>query len=336
MTQKIFLSGLIAASLFSCKPAATNEPSVFENAKFLLNEGAFTGGTATITAFMHDTVIEQAFISQNALPLGNIGQHMIMEDSLLFVTINNGNQVRGISANTLKSKWQSTVASPRYMAMADGNLLVTNWGGNRLQILDAQTGSALDSIDIYGVSEAIHVDYPNAYVALNGGFGLDNRVAVVDLVTKAVDTLTVGDKPNSFAVSNNELYVLCEGYQDWSGGASSPGSLWKITATSAIEVLVASTAGDHAAALRSDGSMLYFLNATYNGALVQVDPNSATAWPSTTLSAAVGYNLDIINDTIYLHNAKDFASAGLVYLLDKQGTILDSLAAGVIPRQMIK
>lgn len=336
MTQKLFLSGLIAASLFSCKPATTDEPSVFENAKFLLNEGAFTGGTATISAFTPDTVIEQAFISQNAMPLGNIGQHIIKDDSLLFVAVNNGNLVRGISANTLKSKWQSAVSSPRYMAMADGNLLVTNWGGNMLQILDAQTGSILDSIDIYGVSEAIHVDYPIAYVALNGGFGLDNRVAVVDLNTKAVDTLVVGDKPNSFAVANNELYVLCEGYQDWSGSGSTAGSLWKITFTSATEVLTAPTGGDHGAALRSDGSLLYFLNATYNGALVSVNPNAATTWPTNTLSAGVGYNLDLIDDTIYLHNAKDFASAGVVYMLDKQGTILDSLAAGVIPRQIIK
>lgn len=77
-------------------------------------------------------------------------------------------------------------------------------------------------------------------------------------------------------------------------------------------------------------------NATYNGALVKLDPQNATSWPTTLWSDAVGYGLDLIEDTLYLHNAKDFASAGITYVLDKQGNKLDSIPAGVIPRQIIK
>lgn len=336
MKLNLLTAGLCAAALFGCTPNTTTEPSVYDGAKLILNEGAFTGGTATITALNTDTTIAQAFLTENGVPLGNIGQHLLRNDSLLYLTVNNSNKVHGISASTMQSKFETTVAAPRYLGAADGKVYVTNWASDFIKVLDDSDGMLLDSIEVYGSSEAIYIDYPLAYVALNGGFQNDHRIAVVDLTTKAVDTLIVGDKPNSFAVVSGTLYVLCEGYQDWSGGGSTPASLWSLTTTTATEIIAAPTVNDHAIALRTDGNALYFLNATYNGAVVSLSPNAATGWPTNPLSAGVGYNLDIINDTMYVHNAKDFASAGVIYVCDLQGTVLDSIAAGVIPRQIIQ
>ncbi len=336
MKLNLITVGLCAATLFACNPNKTSEPSVYEGAKLILNEGAFTGGTATITAFDADTTVAQSFLTENGFPLGNIGQHLIKHDSLLYITLNNGNKVRGISASTMQSKFETTIASPRYLAAAEGKIYVTNWATEYLKVLDDQQGSMVDSIHIHGKSEAVYIDYPIAYVALNGGFQNDHRIAVVDLISKTVDTLNVGDKPNSFAEVSGTLYVLCEGYQDWVGTASTPASLWSISPTSAAEILSAPTTMDHATALRTDGNTLFFLNATYNGALVSVDPNTATSWPTATLTEGVGYSIDILSDTLYVHNAKDFASAGVVYVCDKQGAVLDSIASGVIPRQIIQ
>ena len=336
MKWNLITAGICAFTLFSCKPTQPSEPSVYHGAKFLLNEGAFTGGTATITALKSDTAIAMAFLRENGLPLGNIGQHLLKNDTMLYLTLNNGNLVRGFSASTMTSKFETTVISPRYLGWAEDRLYVTNWSSSHLMILDANSGWVVDSILVHGQSEAIYMDYPMAYVALNGGFMNDDRIAVVDLNTKTVDTLKVGDKPNSFAKVGSTLYVLCEGYQDWSGGGSSPASLWSLESDTALEIVEAPTLMDHASDMVSDGSMLYFLNATYNGALVKLDPQNATSWPTNAMSDAVGYGLDLIEDTLYLHNAKDFASAGTTYVLDKQGNQLDSIPAGVIPRQIIK
>ena len=63
---------------------------------------------------------------------------------------------------------------------------------------------------------------------------------------------------------------------------------------------------------------------------------SSMDWPTLDLTAGIGYSLDVINDTLYVHNAKDFASSGVIYICDKQGNTLDSMGTGLIPRQILK
>ena len=339
MRIKLFTAlSLSLLAITSCETSSSNPVSIYDGATLVLNEGAFTGGTATIQVVTNDTVIENAFQVENGFPLGNIGHHMIKADSLIVVTLNNGGLVRGIGASSLLSQWSAEVSSPRYVAYSGESIIVSTWGSNFIKVIDPFTGVISDSIDVYGLSEAVHIDYPVAYIALNGGFSNDHRVAIVDLVTKTVDTVTVGDKPNSFVQMNNDLYVLCEGYQDWNTAAnSSPASLWKIDVStgSSMEAVNAGSNTIHASALRTDGTHLYFLNNTYNGAVVSMEPSSSD-WPTVDLTASVGYSLDVINDTLYLHNAKDFASSGVIYICDKQGNTLDSMSTGLIPRQILK
>lgn len=312
------------------------EPTVYEDALIILNEGAFTGGTATLDAVggTIDTVVRSAFSTENGYALGNIGQHMILADSLLVVSVNNAGVVRGISRKSMLEHWSTLVAGPRYLAQSGNSLVVTTWSSNYIKILDKFSGELLDSIDVSGVSEQVYVDGEVVYIGLNGGFGNDNRVALVDLNTKSVDTLVVGDKPNSFVKVGATVYVLCAGYEDWAGSGSTPASLWKIENGMATKVLEAPTSADHAIALKTDGVNLYFLNASYSGAVVKTSMNP-TEWPMLPITNAIGYNLDLIGGTLYVHDAKDYASAGKVYQYNLNGTLEDSIDAGVIPRQIL-
>ena len=49
------------------------EPTVYEDALLILNEGAFTGGTATIDAVggHSDTAVQSAFSTENGFALGS-------------------------------------------------------------------------------------------------------------------------------------------------------------------------------------------------------------------------------------------------------------------------
>ena len=330
---------LAIASLFlaACtKTPLPAEPTVYEDALIILNEGAFTGGTATLDAVggTTDTVVQSAFSVENGFALGNIGQHMVLADSLLVVSINNAGVVRGISRKSMLERWSTLVAGPRYLVESGNSIVVTTWASDYLKILDKYSGQLLDSINVFGVSEQVHADGDMIYVGLNGGFGNDNRVAVVDLNTNNVDTLLVGDKPNSFVQVGTAVYVLCAGYEDWAGSGSTPASLWKIENGTATEVIAAPTSADHAIALKTDGTDLFFLNASYSGAVVKTSL-SPTMWPTSPITNAGGYNLDLINNALYLHDAKDYASAGKIYQYDLNGTLLDSIDAGIIPRQAL-
>lgn len=328
---------IAALSLAACtKTPLPAEPTVYEDALIILNEGAFTGGTATLDAIggTIDTVVQSAFSTENGYALGNIGQHMVFADSLLVVAVNNAGVVRGISRKSMLERWSTLVAGPRYLAQSGNSLVVTTWSSNFIKILDKFSGQLLDSIDVFGLSEQVYADGEVVYIGLNGGFGNDNRVAVVDLNTKSVDTLVVGDKPNSFVKVGATVYVLCAGYEDWAGSGSTPASLWKIENGMATEVLAAPTSEDHAIALKTDGTDLFFLNASYSGAVVKTSLNP-TMWPTSTITNAGGYNLDLIANVLYLHDAKDYASAGKIYQYDLNGALLDSIDAGVIPRQVL-
>lgn len=318
------------------KTSLPAEQTVYEDALIILNEGAFTGGTATLDAVggSVDTIVQSAFSTENGYALGNIGQHMILADSLLVVSVNNAGVVRGISRKSMLERWSTLLEGPRYLAESGDRLVVTTWSSNYIKILDKFSGQIIDSINVFGVSEQIYADGQVLYIGLNGGFGNDNRVAVVDLNTNNVDTLIVGDKPNSFVQIGSTVYVLCAGYEDWAGTGSTPASLWKIENGTAMQMITAPTSGDHAIELKTDGTDFYFLNASYSGAVVKTSLNPVV-WPSTAITNPGGYNLDMINDILYVHDAKDYASAGKIYQYDLNGALLDSIDAGIIPRQAL-
>ena len=334
--KSLFLIPLVFSACV--KTPLPPDDNFYESALFILNEGAFTGGTATIDAIgvANDSNQQQVFSTVNGYALGNIGQHMITADSLLVVSVNNGGVVRGISRNTMIEQWSTLISAPRYLGESSEYIVVTNWGSNYLKILNKFTGFIQDSINVFGVSEQVHIQGDVAYVGLNGGFSNDNRVAIVDLNTKSVDTVVVGDKPNSFVELGNDIFILCSGYEDWSGSGSTPASLWKINSSGTVtEVVSAPSASDHAIELKTDGTNLYFLNASYSGAVVKTNSNPVS-WPTMAITPSGAYNFDLMSNTLYVHDAKDFASEGTVYQYDLNGNLLDSLPAGIIPRQVIQ
>ena len=95
MKKGLFLIAVITATACTKTPLPA-QPTVYEDALLILNEGAFTGGTATIDAVsgQSDTIVQSAFSTENGFALGNIGQHMLHADSLLVVSINNAGVVR--------------------------------------------------------------------------------------------------------------------------------------------------------------------------------------------------------------------------------------------------
>ena len=335
MKKGLFLIAVITATACTKTPLPA-EPTVYEDALLILNEGAFTGGTATIDAIgaNADTVIQSAFSTENGFSLGNIGQHMLHVDSLLVISLNNAGVIRGISRKTMLEHWSTLVAGPRYVAESGNKLVVTTWSSDYIKVLDKYTGQLTDSINVFGVSEQVHADGGVVYVGLNGGFGNDDRVAVVDLNTSSVDTLEVGDKPNSFVQIGTAVYVLCAGFEDWSGSGSTPASIWRIENGTATEIIEAPTSSDHAIALKTDGTNLYFLNASYSGAVVKTSLAPAV-WPSNAITNTGGYNLDLLANVLYVHDAKDYASEGKIYQYDLTGLLLDSIDAGIIPRQVL-
>lgn len=338
--KKNLLGITIFAAIFaSCEKNTTTEPKAlpYSNAKLVLNEGPFGSGSGSLTAVFADSTVHEVFAVENGFPLGNILQDGLTVDSLLYLATNVSSQIHCISRGTLKHKWSTAVASPRSMAVLGQKLYVSNWTNHYLKVIDVNGGALLDSVLVHGLSGAMAAKNNTLIVALDGGFSNDHRLAIVDTDLGAVDTISVGDKPSSFVIDGDELYALCEGYSDWSGTGSTAGSIWKINLLDLTTSKLAegSEANDHGSGLSRDSDgMFYFLNGTYESSVVKW--NEGDAWPTSTHINATAYGLSIIEDTLYVHDAKDYASNGAVMIYDNNGNFIDSLAAGVIPRKTIK
>jgi hypothetical protein len=82
-----------------------------------------------------------------------------------------------------------------------------------------------------------------------------------------------------FAVIGNELFILCSGDENFGTGGDTPASIWKYEGYSngATEVAAPSNASKHGIGFSSDGTDAYFLNASYDGAIVKWTPGQNLA-----------------------------------------------------------
>lgn len=334
--MRISSSILIIASigLFSCgqNPPTAGPSGFYTDLHLILNEGPFGSGTGTITAYNADTLIESAFASENGFPLGNVAQHMLESDSMLFVAINNSNNVYAVNRNTLQHKWTVGLEQPRYLAAYGSNIFVSNWKDSAVYVLSKETGAQVDSIYVGNFSEQMMVFDNKLFVGV-GTYEGPYKIAEINVNTFEVTLHNTGDVPNSFAIIGNELYVMNSGEQNWGISPDTKSSIWKYTGSGFSEQAIAPNTNKHAISLVSDGTNGYFLNNSYDGAIVKWTPGQN--WQTSAMTLPGGYKLNTHEGNLYFLDAKDYASNGELRVYSTSGDLLETVPAGVIPRQVI-
>ena len=72
-----------ALALWSCEP--NKSANSFQTGLYILNEGAFMGGTATLTHWSdQDSITPDAFFAANARNLGNLGNGLRADGNRIF------------------------------------------------------------------------------------------------------------------------------------------------------------------------------------------------------------------------------------------------------------
>lgn len=149
---------------------------------------------------------------------------------------------------------------PKFLAVTpdDGMLLVSNWCGFDVSIVDLSTGTEITRVDIgrHPRGIAISPDSQKAFVAVMGS----SHIAVIDLSDFSVSTIdNVGRSPRHLVISpdGSLLYVSLNG----------EGRIAQLdTATGEILAKVATGAAPRSMTISDDGSALYVVN--YNSGTV--------------------------------------------------------------------
>jgi len=308
---------------------------------YVLNEGNFNKGNASITAYNPETgeVTQQAFQGKNGSNhlLGDLGQSFTHINGRLYAVINNSDKIEVMDPHTLQSIGTISLpegSSPRYMAKAsEGVGLVTNLYKNSVYAVDLSTLNVMNEIPVGHNPEGIAVSGSRAYVA-NSGLGAGNSVSIIDTQTmQVVDSLKVGDNPTTVKTdASGRVWVVCTGaYNDYNDpNDDTPGEIFVLNAPEG-SILDSLEVGGHPTDLLLDDNhgIAYLLN----GNVEQINMNDLSIENASFIGRnlyAIGYT-DVQDFRIYGADPKNYQQAGKAIIFNHDGAAVDSFKTGIIP-----
>ncbi|MAM20081.1 MAG: DUF5074 domain-containing protein [Christiangramia sp.] len=346
MKKKFLFFATLSLLLFSCSeddsPITPEPEAAFASGIFVLNEGNFGSSNATVSFIDADGNVERSvFSAVNGTDLGDTAQSIAFYEDLAFIILNVSNKIEVVDRYTFEqvASIGTDLQNPRYAAIANGKLYVTNWGDGMdseddfVAVFDLADFALAEKIAVAEGPENILAINDKLYVAHQGGFSFNNLLSIIDSEDNTVKkTLEVGDVPNSMVVANGDLYVL-------SGGKPSYAS--EETASSIAEISLDSDevsdswnfelSAGHAGNLSVvGGNLLYTINSDVfewsgSGAL----PGSSSF--SLTEPASI-YGFDVTDDAIFVSSpTADFTGDGTVYKYDLSGQLLDAYSVEINP-----
>lgn len=318
-----------------CLPLPEDLP--YDEGILILNEGNFGSGNASVSYISNASaeVSLGIFNTVNSQPLGDIGQSIAIDDELAFIILNNSQKIEIVDRYTFESiaTISSGLLNPRYAAFANDKMYVTNWGDGTnatddyVAVINLGDYSVEDTIPVVEGPEKILADGNNLYVLHAGGYNQNNVVSMID-AEGVVETIPVGDVPNSMQLIGDHLWVLCGGKPGWTNDETS-GELVQLNTT---EFTVSNSfqfaQTEHPDHLSEDGGQLYYV---MNNAVYVFDP-ATEILPDDFLFEGVNfYEMTVSNENIYATDALDYTSAGDFLVYDLEGNQLQSLKVGIIP-----
>lgn len=152
---------LVSFSLFSCEidsqsPIGVDfgEPSRdYQNGFFVVNEGNFSWGKATLT-FIHQDGIDRGRVENNIFervnnePLGNVAQSMTIHNGKGYIVVNNSQKIEVVNPTTLEQLATiENLHSPRYfIGINDSKGYVTTIYRDLIYVIDLETNRITDEI----------------------------------------------------------------------------------------------------------------------------------------------------------------------------------------------
>ena len=342
-------TSLVMTSLFvgivllfsSCK---NEEPAPavgeFQNAVFVVNEGNFTNGNASLTYFNHQTseVEQQVFYRKNNAPLGDVANSISFDENSIYIVVNNSHVVYKINSITgLYEAKTPELTSPRNLIIIDEHrALISDLYENNLTVVNTLNMEIISKIEIGRTSENLLKLDNEVFITNWSAYNQElknNMVLVLNTLSMEItDSIQVGVEPNSMVLDNdNNLWVLC------SGGFMNEerASLWKIDAKTKLvqkrfnfEDINSSPTKLN---ISPSANTLYFINKDIfqmdiSGSSLSAIPFVLASETNNFYSLGIGFDSDI-----YITDANDYSRNGEVYRYSASGIIKEQFEGGLIP-----
>jgi hypothetical protein len=332
----------------ACKNPNPDVPvSKLQDAVFVMNQGKFPDGPGSVS-YLNKTnnQITRDMNADAGNPLmGSVVQSMcIRNNTEAYVIVNNSNVIRHVDLDNFRlQRTLGDLSYPRYMKFVQTyKAYITEWTDSatqgRLTVFDAVKGTYTKRIWLPTGAEEIAVVGSRAYVTCNGGFGNNDKLAIIDIAKDSLLTvLTVGPNPDGLQVdAEQNLWILCSG--QWNSTftqLSSSGQLLRYnTITNTIDrTITMPSIYSQPQDLKLNGAKntLYF---NYDGGVYNMPTNASTINGPVVTGYFYGLGIDPATGNIYCSDARDFNSSGFLRRYTASGTKIDSFVVGVVPSEI--
>jgi len=323
-------------------PPPPEDTTTYRDGFFIVNEGNFNWGNASITFVNSKTgsVGQDIYQLENNRPLGDVAQSMKIFMDRAYIVVNNSNRVEVVNLEDFKSiKSIEGFNSPRYIEFVDSNkAYVTNLHQD-ISVIDLSTLTVTHAIKTPEWTEGMVKYQQYIFVTCIGSFNEPNSKRKAKLLIintkedKIVDSIPTGKEPMGIVIDKKlKLWVLCSG--GWDG--YEPPCLIRVNpdlrqVEKAFQ-FIGTNGIPSRLSINPSGDTLYFLK---NGIFqMAVTSSGLPSQPFIPSAGRLFYGLTIhpIDGTIYATDAIDYVQDGKAYMFSSlSGIQISSWQTGRIP-----
>lgn len=354
MKIKLF-SLFLFLSLFTvgCKDDNTTEntPQPYEKGIFVLNEGSFGNGNASVSFIDATTkaVSNNIFAAANNRPLGDVAQSITFWAEYAYIVVNNSQKIEVVAANTFKSVGTiANLPSPRFVqVISPVKAYISNIFSSEITIINPTTFVKTGSITVPCSgdcwTEQMYLSGNKVYVANTG----NNTITVINTTNDQIETnIALGKQPTdlAFSAATQSLWVLCLGGFDCFPTTCEPASIQSVNlSTNSIDKVLAYQTTDNFVSnlhINSTGNKAMFLKGSvYETSLTSVETSLHNLAQALSIQGSYlyggRYNDANYNYGSFITDVTDFAQNGVVYQLGNDAVeVVDTFSVGVAPSKI--
>lgn len=329
-----FLYFVFLGLLFSCKKdPEISTPGALDNGCFIVNEGNYNWGNASIDFydFESESISSDLFQKANNRPLGDVFQSMIVHNKNAYLVVNNSGKIEVCNPATMESVATiNGLNSPRHiLPLSDTKFYVTDLYDKNISVVNPLNASVSKKIPLKYWTERLLMAENKVFVCAMK----TNYVFVLDPVNDVViDSIQVGYSPSSIVKGNNgNLFVLSEGSSIAPVQNSSLTEFHPVH-HSIINQWTLSSIGARCLRANQASSELYFI---FNKDVYRYTLGSAVFAIELLISGQTrnfyGLNIRPDNGDVYVFDAKDYVQRGALLIYDSNGILKKEVKTGIIP-----
>lgn len=330
----------------------TGTPTAEIAGLYVLNQGGFLDDNSTLTYYNFTTktlIPDQYSVVNSGAKIGDTGNDIKVYGSKMYIVVNLSNVVDVVDPKTAKLiKQDSLIISkgvgrqPRSIAFYKNNAFITSYDGT-VAVMDTTTLTISKYIPVGRNPEQMVISNGKLYVANSGGLSFgnpDNTVSVIDLTTLTeIKKITVIADPVTMAADNyGNIYVLSLG--DF---ANIKAGLTVIDNTTDVVKSQSNPAFGYNIPFVVNGDFAYYVtvDANNNSQIAVYNVKTQTVAQAnfitdgTVITTPFAININAKTGEVFIADALDYASNGVLYAFDKNGKKEYSIATGINPGKIL-